>query len=143
MTNRYASTNSTASAELAGEHVDYNDKKVVQALVTAGALVALADGHLENVERDELVGFVHRQDFAPSFSPSGIAKAFDRRVRELEENYDPNLIIDALRPLAGLSLTSVVVRTAERVAAADRTIHPREEQAIKLIRLIMMSLPVK
>ena len=75
------------------------------------------------------------------FSPSGIAKAFDRRVRELEENYDPNLIIDALRPLAGLSLTSVVVRTAERVAAADRTIHPREEQAIKLIRLIMMSLP--
>ena len=105
--------------------------------------MALADGHLESGERDELVGFVHRQDFAPTFSPSGIAKAFDIRVRELEENYDPNLIIDALRPLAGMSLTSVVVRTVERVATADRTIYPGEEQAIKLIRLIMMSLPAK
>jgi tellurite resistance protein len=116
---------------------------VLQALVTAGALVALADGHLENVERDEVVGFVHRQDFAPTISHSGIAKAFDNRVRELGERYDPNLIIEALRPLADLSLTSVVVRTAERVAAADRTIHPGEEQAIKLIRLIMMSLPAR
>jgi tellurite resistance protein len=143
MINRNASMNSTASAELAAEHVDYDDKNVVQALVTAGALVALADGHLKNVEREEFVGFVYRQDFAPTFSPSGIANSFDRRVRELEENYDPNLIIDGLRPLAGLSLTSVVVRTAERVAAADGTIHPGEEQAIKLIRLIMRSLPAK
>jgi tellurite resistance protein len=143
VTNRYAGTNSTASTELSTEHGDCRDKKVVQALVTAGALVALADGHLGNVERDELVGFVHRQDFAPTISRSGIAKAFDIRVRELEESYDPNLIIEALRPLAGLSLTSVVMRTAGRVAAADRTIHPGEEQAIKLIRLIMMSLPAR
>ena len=56
MTNRYASTNSTASAELAADEADCRDKRVVQALVTAGALVALADGHLENIERDELVG---------------------------------------------------------------------------------------
>ena len=139
MTNRYAITNSTASAELAADQGDCRDKKVLQALVTAGALVALADGHLENVERDEVVGFVHRQDFAPTISHSGIAKAFDNRVRELH----PNLIIEALRPIADLSLTSVVVRTAERVAAADRTIHPGEEQAIKLIRLIMMSLPAR
>jgi hypothetical protein len=38
-------------------------------------------------------------------------------------------------------VTSVVIRTAERVAAADRKIHPSEEKAISLIRLIMMSLP--
>ena len=62
-------------------------------------------------------------------------------MRELQENYNPNVVIEALRPLAGLSLTSVVVRTAERVAAADRKIHPSEEKAISLIRLIMMSLP--
>ena len=141
MTNRYAIT-STASAELAADQGDCRDKKVLQALVTAGALVALAEGHLENVERDEVAGF-HRQDFVPTISYSGIAKAFDNRVRELEERYDPNLIIEALRPLADLSLTSVVVRTAERVAAADRTIHPGEEQAIKLIRLIMMSQPAR
>ena len=143
MTNGYATTNNTASAEFATDQGDCSDERVLQALVTVGALVALADGHLEKVERDELVGFVHRQDFVPTISHSGITKAFDNRVRGLEERCDPNLIIEALRPLADLSLTSVVVRTAERVAAADRTIHPGEEQAIKLIRLIMMSLPVR
>ena len=51
--------------------------------------------------------------------------------------------MEALRPLAGLSLASVVVRTAERVAAADRKIHPGELRALKLIRLIMMTLPVE
>jgi tellurite resistance protein len=116
---------------------------MLQALATAGALVALADGHLEDVERDELVSFVHRQDFASTISQHGIAKAFDSRVRQLEENYSPNLIMEALGPLAGLSLASVVVRTAERVAAADRKIHPRELQALKLIRLIMTAFPTK
>ena len=117
--------------------------QVMQALVTVGALVALADGHLEDVERDELVGFAYRQDFASAISKCGIAKAFDGRVRQLEENYSPNLVMEALRPLAGLSLASVVVPTAERVAAADRKIHPGELQALKLIRLIMAAFPVK
>ena len=142
MTDRYSSANAAAT-EVPADYVDYRDKEVMQALVTVGALVALADGHLEDVERDELVGFVHRQDFAPTISQLGIAKAFDSRVRQLEENYSPNLIMEALRPLAGLSLASVVVRTAERVAAADQKIHPGELQALKLIRLMMMTFPVK
>ena len=116
---------------------------MLQALATAGALVALADGHSEDVERDELVSFVHRQDFASTISRHGIAKVFDSRVRQLEENYSPNLIMEALGPLAGLSLASVVVRTAERVAAADRKIHPGELRALKLIGLIMTAFPVK
>jgi hypothetical protein len=41
MTNRYAITNCTASAELAADQGDCRDKKVLQALVTAGALVGL------------------------------------------------------------------------------------------------------
>jgi tellurite resistance protein TerB len=142
MTDRDGGANAAATDVLA-DHVDDRDRDVMQALVTVGALVALADGHLEDVERDELVGFVHRQDFAPTISQRGIAKAFDSRVRQLEENYSPNLIMEALRPLAGLSLASVVVRTAERVAAADQKIHPGELQALKLIRLIMMAVPAK
>lgn len=103
------------TADQLGRHVPGLRLTVMQALATAGALVALADGHLEDVERDELVGFIHRQDFPPTISQRGIAKAFDNRVRELQENYNPNVVIEALRPLAGLSLTSVVIRTAERV----------------------------
>ena len=136
MSDRYSSANAAATQVLA-------DREMLQALATAGALVALADGHLEDVERDEWVSFVHRQDFASTISQHGIAKVFDSRVRQLEENYSPNLIMEALGPLAGLSLASVVVRTAELVAAADRKIHPGELQALKLIRLIMTAFPPK
>jgi tellurite resistance protein len=140
MADRYANTSATPAAGVANDFAS-RDQELVQALVTTGALVALADGRLEDVERDELVGFIERQGFAPTISRDDTAKAFDSRIRELEERYSPNTIIEALRPLAGLSLTSIVVRTAERVAAADRTIHPGEQQAIELIRLIMMNLP--
>jgi len=136
MSDRYSSANAAATQVPA-------DREVLQALATAGGLVALTDGHLEDVERDELVSFVHRQDFTPTISPRGIAEAFDRRVRQLEEDYRPNLIMEALCPLAGLSLASVVVRTAQRVAAADGKIHPGELQALKLIGLIMTGFPAK
>ncbi len=142
MADRYAKTSATPAAGVADDFTS-RDQALVQALVTTGALVALADGRLEDVERDELVGFIARQGFAATISRRDTAKAFDTRVRELEERYSPNTIIEALRPLAGLSLTSIVVRTAERVAAADRKIHPGEQQAIELIRLIMMSLPAR
>jgi hypothetical protein len=52
-----------------------------------------------------------------------------------------NVLMEAFRPLAGLSLPSVVVRTAERVAAADKQFHPAELRALKLIRLLMVTLP--
>ena len=42
------------------------------------------------------------------------------RVRQLEERRSADVIVENLRPLAELSRASVVVRTAERVAAADQ-----------------------
>ena len=51
MANRY--TRSSIAGDL-----DHRDEEVMQALVTAGALVALSDGRLEAVERDELVNFI-------------------------------------------------------------------------------------
>jgi hypothetical protein len=56
-------------------------------------------------------------------------------VRQLEDRDSASVI--------GLSLSSVVVSTAEQVAAADRHMHPNELQAIKLIRLIITNLPTK
>jgi tellurite resistance protein TerB len=120
-----------------------SDEELMQALVTAGALVALADGQMEPVERHELVNFVHRQGFVPTISQDRIAEAFDNRLRQIEDRDAVIVTAEALRPLAGLSLASVVVRTAERVAAANQKIHPGELQALKLIRLIMMTFPVK
>ena len=140
MTRHYVRS-STKQANLATDHLDHRDEEVMQALVTAGALVALADGELEAVERDELVNFVDRQGFAPTMSARDIAEAFDSRVRELGGRHCANVIVETLRPLAGRSLASVVIRTAERVAAADRTMHPGELHAVALIRRVMVSLP--
>jgi tellurite resistance protein TerB len=139
MATRYTSL-STAPAELNSSHVNNHDNEVMQALATAGALVALADGRVEAIERDELVNFIDQQGLVPTISRPEIADAFDDRVRQLKDRDSANVIVEAFRPLAGLSLASVVVRTAERVAAADRQIHPGEVQALKLIRLIMITL---
>lgn len=141
MLERYALT--AAPAKTTTNRLNRSEEELMQALVTAGALVALADGQLETVERDELVDFIHRQGFVPTISQDRIAEAFDSRVQQIEDRDAANVTVEALRPLAGLSLASVVVRTAERVAAADRKIHPGELQALKLIRLVMMAFPQK
>jgi tellurite resistance protein len=140
MTNRYLPS-STTTAEIVADYLDYQDEEIMQGLVTAGALMALADGEVKSVERDELVNFINRQGFAPRTSPADITETFDSRVRELEGLYCADVIVETLRPLTGQSLASVVVRTAQRVAAADRKIHAGELHALKLIRRIMMNLP--
>jgi tellurite resistance protein len=126
-----------AATELAVDHPHHRDEEVMQALVTAGALVALADGHVKAIERDELVNFIDRQGFVPSMSRQKIAEAFDSRVQQLEGQDSADAIAETLRPLAGLSLASVIIRTATQVAAADRHIHPGEVRALKLIRLAL------
>jgi tellurite resistance protein len=132
---------STTTNKPTSDYLYISDEEVMQALVTAGALVSLADGELKKVERDELVNFIDRQGFVPTILKADIADTFDSRVRELEGTYCANVIVETLRPLTGRSLASVVVRTAQRVAAADQKIHPGELQALKLIRRLMMSLP--
>ena len=131
------------TAEHIGDYLDTSDQDVMQALVTAGAFVAMADGRVEKVERDELVNFIDRQQFVPTIPRTEIAEIFDQRVRQLEDRNSAEVIIEKLRPLAGLSLGSIVIRTAERVAGADRQIHPGELQALALIRLIMTGLSAK
>lgn len=140
MANRHIPS-TAATVELTAHNLDYRDEDIMQGLGTAGALVALADGEMETVERDELVNFIDRQGFVPTISRTDIAEAFDSRVRELEGRYGANVIVETLRPLTGQSLASVVVRTAQRVAAADQKIHPSELQALKLLRRIMINLP--
>jgi tellurite resistance protein len=136
MTRRYSRSRARIVEPLAAG-LDHGDKEVMQALATAGALVARADGRIDAVERDELVNFVDRQRLVPTISAHDIATAFDSSVRRLEAGDGAHVVAEALRPLAGLSLASVVVRTAERVAAADLQIHSGELEALRLIRRIM------
>jgi tellurite resistance protein len=118
------------------------DEQVVTALVTVGAFVALTDGHVDRVERDAAVSYIDQRGLAPTISRRRIAEFFVARARHLENRDFADLIVDALRPVAALSLTFDVIRIAELVAAADRHVDPNEEQMIRLIRLIAMTSPV-
>jgi tellurite resistance protein len=102
------------------------DEQALTALVTAAAFVALADGQVEVVERDEAVHYIDRRRVAPTFSQQRIAALFDERARRLQDRNFVDLIVETLRPVTGLSLTSDVIRIAELVAAADGHVHPSE-----------------
>jgi len=118
------------------------DYELMQALITVGAFVSLADGEVQTVERDELLNSLDQLHVAPTLCDLG--EVFERRVHQLiggDEVHKLKIIVSALRPLAGLSLSSVVVRTAERVAAADLHMHSGELKGIELIRFIMKNLP--
>src|SRR6516162_5450951 len=117
------------------------DEQVVKALVTAGAFVALADGSLETVERQEAVNYIDRQRLAPTISRQRVGEFFDACAQHLEDRDFADLIAEALRPVAALSLTFDVVRIAELVAAADRHVDPNEAQVIRLIRLMVAPSP--
>jgi tellurite resistance protein len=117
------------------------DEQAVRALVSVGAFVALADGVFDPIERDEAVDYIDRQALAPTISRQRIAEFFDARVSRLRDRDFADLIVEALRPVAALSLGCDAIRIAERVAAADRHVDPNEAQLIALIRLIMMNCP--
>src|SRR5215469_8075691 len=117
------------------------DEQVVRALVTVGAFVALADGRLDAIEREETVNYIDRQRLAPTISRQRIAEFFDAGARDLDERDFADLIAEALRPVAALSLTFDVVRIAELVAMADRRVDPSEAQVTRLLRLIAMTSP--
>src|SRR6516225_4838105 len=112
------------------------DEQVVKSLITVAAFVALADGRLDAIERDEAVNYIDRRHLAPTISRQRIAEFFDARAQHLENRDFADLIAEALRPIAALSLTFDVVRIAELVAAADRHLDPNEAQVVSLIRLI-------
>jgi tellurite resistance protein len=117
------------------------DEQVVKALVTVGAFVALADGLVDTIERDEAVSYIDRQQLAPTISRERIADFFDVQARHLEGRDFGDLIVEALRPVAALSLSFDVIRVAELVAAADQHVDSNEAQVIRLIRLIAETSP--
>jgi tellurite resistance protein TerB len=119
---------------------DY-DERVVKALVTVGAFVALADGRVQAIERDEAVRYIDRRRLAPTISQERIAEFFDDRARRLQDRDFADVIVEALGPAAALSLNFDAVRIAELVAAADQHLVPNEAQVIRIIRLITMPFP--
>ena len=117
------------------------NEQAAVALVIAGALVAVADRRVSPVERDEVIRFIRDRGLAPHMSDDRLFAIFDDLAERLEEPDFANVVIDALRPIANLPLSSHLMELSERVAAADEDVHPHELQAIKLLRLLTLVLP--
>jgi tellurite resistance protein len=123
--------------QLVADYLEQRDEQVMQALAAAGAFIALADGRLQDVERQELIDSIRRLGLA---STREAAQAFESRLRELVDGSNPEPLIEALRPAAEPSITPLVLRTSARVAAADHEVHPSEVQALDRIRELLASL---
>ena len=118
-------------------HLQPPEAAVLHALATVGALVALSDGIVAEAERDILIKFSSGQGFVSHESESALGRVFDDRIEQLKEPACSRIVRQSLRPLVGHSLASVVVRTAEKVAAADGIVHPGELRALDVIRRVM------
>jgi tellurite resistance protein len=117
------------------------NEQAAVALVIAGALVAVADRQVSPVERDEVIRFIRDRGLAPHMSDERLFAIFDELAERLEEPDFANVVIDTLRPVANMPLSSHLMELSERVAAADENVHPHEVQAIKLLRLLTLVLP--
>ncbi|WP_369724686.1 tellurite resistance TerB family protein [Bradyrhizobium sp. LLZ17] len=117
------------------------NEQAAVALVIAGALVAVADRRVSPVERDEVIRFIRERGLAPHLAEERLFAMFDELAERLEEPDFANVVIEKLRPIADLPLSSHLVELSERVAAADEDVHPHEVQAIKLLRLLTLVLP--
>ena len=122
------------------EPTSLNEQAAV-ALVIAGALVAVADRRVSPVERDEVIRFIRDRDLAPHVADERLFSMFDELAERLEEPDFANVVIDTLRPVSNMPLSSHLMELSERVAAADEDVHPHEVQAIKLLRLLTLVLP--
>jgi tellurite resistance protein TerB len=131
-------------APIQGEIIEPSNvhERAATALVTVGAMVAVADRHVSAVEREEVVRFITDLGLAAHLTEPRLAAMFDERARRLEQrDFVANVVIDALLPVSDLSLSSDLLAISERVAVADETLHPHEVLAIKLLRLLTPGLP--
>jgi tellurite resistance protein len=112
----------------------------IYALLIAGAFVAVADGSVDLAEREEAVRYID-QAIKPKISKARIAGLFEQCARLLQDRDCADVVLEALRTVPALSLTSAVIEIADRVAAADGVVHSNEAQAIRVMRLIMLPVP--
>ena len=121
-------------AELMTQYLDDRNDELLDAVVTAAALVARADGRIEPAERGLLIDFLDRNGFLSVFTRNEILDAFELRVSELDEAQGAEIAVDSLGRLAGRSPARLVIGAGKHIAAANGQSHPVERHMLQLIR---------
>jgi tellurite resistance protein len=128
----------TQAANIAG-HLEGRDDELLDAVITAAALVARADGRIELVERDTLVDFMDRNGFLFAFARTEIVDAFEHRLRQFEEHGGAEVAVDSLERFAGRAPARLVIDVGWQVATADGHFHSRELHLLHLIHIALLA----
>ena len=122
-------------------YLDDREDELLDAVVTAAALVARADNWIQQVEHAQLLDFLDRNPFLSISSGAEITEAFEGRVRALRKLQGPATALMRLTRLAGYKPAQLIVDVSEEVAIADCRLDPREQRVLKLIRTALGAHP--
>lgn len=124
-----------SSAEILAAYRNERDYELLDAIVTAAALMSRADGWVQPVERAAMLDFLDRHQFLSLFARDTVLALFEDRVRDLRE--PDGVIVAAMRfrHYARRSSASValIADMAREIAAADCRLDPREQSVLQLI----------
>jgi len=132
---------STTPATIMDAYLDERRHELLDALATATALIAHADGEARSVECSQLADFLDRQNLLSEFSRGEIQEAFDRHIHALKQ---PDGIATALRRVqlyAGHPLGWVLIELGGEVAGADCRLDPRELRVLGVMRIMIRADP--
>jgi tellurite resistance protein len=111
--------------------------ELFDAVVTAAALVARADGRIEQCERYMIVDYLDRSGFMPAFTHREIVDAFERNLRQIDQYGGAEAAIDSLEKFAGRSPARLVIDAGNQVAIADGYLHEREIYFLQHIHIAL------
>lgn len=127
-------TAKVATDGIKSAHKDYLEERLFEAVVTAGAVVAVADGVAKPGERAELIDFVDRSTWLQSHTSDETAQAYDARVRQFTLEGGIPEAISSLRGVGDGLGGRVVMAAGHCVACADGSVPAAEQDVLQAIR---------
>jgi tellurite resistance protein len=124
----------TMPTEIRAAYLEYRENDLLDAVVTAAALMARADGSLQLVERHRVVDVLADEGFLFVFTRKEILEAFERKLSDLRTASGPSAGVEQLKRFAGRPLSDFVIAVAEQIAAADCRVDRCEQRMLKLVR---------
>jgi tellurite resistance protein len=121
-------------AELAAASHESREDELFDAIISAAALTARADGRVQDVERAQLLDFLERQDLLWMFDREEALAQFERRVGELRKPDEPLATFTRLHRYRDSRAAALILGVCDEVAAADCRLDPREDRLLRLVR---------
>src|SRR5690242_7074833 len=94
--------------EVMADDREYRGHELVDAVITAAALMTRADRSLQSIERRHLVDILEDEGFLFAFTREELFEAFERELRDLRQANGLAAGVDRLKRFAGSPLADFV-----------------------------------